>query len=102
MRSAKDDSTVRPILLTLYQATDVTVQNIKMINGPEWINFVRITDSRRPAFRPFILNAVQYLGQRREEHHLQEYHHLRRVDLVKRREEYGRLGYLPQRQRHHR
>ena len=41
MRSAKDDDTVRPILLTLYQATDVTVQNIKMINGPEWINFVR-------------------------------------------------------------
>ena len=40
MRSAKDDSTVRPILLTLYQATNVTVQNIKMINGPEWINFV--------------------------------------------------------------
>lgn len=40
MRSAKDDDTVRPILLTLYQATDVTVQNIKMINGPEWINFV--------------------------------------------------------------
>ena len=40
MRSADDDDTVRPILLTLYQATDVTVQNIKMINGPEWINFV--------------------------------------------------------------
>ena len=39
--SAKHDSIVRPILLTLFQATNVTVQNIKMINGPEWINFVR-------------------------------------------------------------
>ena len=38
--SAKDDSIVRPILLTLYQATNVTIQNINMINGPEWINFV--------------------------------------------------------------
>ena len=38
--SAKDDSLVRPILLTLYQATNVTIQNINMINGPEWINFV--------------------------------------------------------------
>lgn len=38
--SAKDDSIVRPILLTIFQATNVTVENIKMINGPEWINFV--------------------------------------------------------------
>ncbi|KAH9940716.1 glycoside hydrolase family 28 protein [Epithele typhae] len=37
---AKDSSIVRPILLTIYQATNVTVENIKMINGPEWINFV--------------------------------------------------------------
>ena len=39
--SAKDDDIVRPILLTIFQATNVTVQNIRMINGPEWINFVR-------------------------------------------------------------
>ena len=40
--SAKDDSIVRPILLTIFQAKNVTVQNVKMINGPEWINFVRL------------------------------------------------------------
>lgn len=40
--SAKHSSTVRPILLTIFQATNVTVQNIRMINGPEWINFVRL------------------------------------------------------------
>lgn len=40
--SAKDDSIVRPVLLTLFQATNATVQNIKMINGPEWVNFVRV------------------------------------------------------------
>lgn len=42
MRSAKDSSTLRPILLTIFQATNVTVQNIHMINGPEWINFVSL------------------------------------------------------------
>ncbi|KAF9460727.1 glycoside hydrolase family 28 protein [Collybia nuda] len=30
----------RPIILTLFQATDVTVENIRMTNGPEWHNFV--------------------------------------------------------------
>ncbi|TBU26735.1 pectin lyase fold/virulence factor [Dichomitus squalens] len=53
---AKDDSTVRPILLTLYQATDITVQNIKMINGPEWINFVN--EGKNVVFRNITITAV--------------------------------------------
>ncbi|KAM5544937.1 hypothetical protein V8D89_001048 [Ganoderma adspersum] len=53
---AKDDDTVRPILLTLYQATDVIVQNIKMINGPEWINFVN--EGKNIVFRNITISAV--------------------------------------------
>ncbi|KAJ8481607.1 hypothetical protein ONZ45_g15258 [Pleurotus djamor] len=37
---ASNSSLLRPIMLTLFQATDVTVENIKMINGPEWFNLV--------------------------------------------------------------
>ncbi|KAI0785798.1 glycoside hydrolase family 28 protein [Abortiporus biennis] len=37
---AKNSSLARPIILTVYQANNVTVQNIKMINSPEWTNFV--------------------------------------------------------------
>lgn len=38
--SATNSTLRRPIILTLFQATDVTVENIKMINGPEWHNLV--------------------------------------------------------------
>ncbi|EIW80875.1 hypothetical protein CONPUDRAFT_154318 [Coniophora puteana RWD-64-598 SS2] len=37
---ASNDTLLRPILLTVYQATDLSVENINMLNGPEWINFV--------------------------------------------------------------
>jgi galacturan 1,4-alpha-galacturonidase len=37
---ATNSTLLRPILLTLYQATDVVITNITMINGPEWTNFV--------------------------------------------------------------
>ncbi|KAG0708632.1 glycoside hydrolase family 28 protein [Suillus ampliporus] len=37
---AANSTLLRPILLTVYQATDVTIKNITMTNGPEWINFV--------------------------------------------------------------
>ncbi|KAI0712787.1 pectin lyase fold/virulence factor [Cerioporus squamosus] len=53
---AKDDSIVRPILLTLFQATNATVQNIKMINGPEWINFVN--EGKDITFRNITISAV--------------------------------------------
>ncbi|KIJ65995.1 glycoside hydrolase family 28 protein [Hydnomerulius pinastri MD-312] len=37
---ATNATLLRPILFTVYQATNVVIENIKMINGPEWINFV--------------------------------------------------------------
>ncbi|KAI8978247.1 glycoside hydrolase family 28 protein [Trametes punicea] len=53
---AKDSSTPRPILFTLFQATNVTVQNIRMINGPEWINFVN--EGQNITFRNITISAV--------------------------------------------
>ncbi|KAL0955744.1 hypothetical protein HGRIS_001959 [Hohenbuehelia grisea] len=38
--SATNSSLLRPIILTLFQASDVTVKNIKMINSPEWFNLI--------------------------------------------------------------
>ena len=99
--SAKDDSLVRPILLTLYQATNVTIQNINMINGPEWINFV--CNLATPiALSTRLSRLFDAAGQRGEEHRLPQHHDLRRVDILARREEHGRVGHLPERQRHHR
>ncbi|KAJ8697043.1 hypothetical protein PTI98_006852 [Pleurotus ostreatus] len=37
---ASNSSLLRPIVLTLFQATDVVVESINMINGPEWFNLV--------------------------------------------------------------
>ncbi|KAF9243220.1 glycoside hydrolase family 28 protein [Melanogaster broomeanus] len=37
---ATNATLLRPILLTLYQAKNVVIEDITMINGPEWINFV--------------------------------------------------------------
>ncbi|KAJ7270853.1 glycoside hydrolase family 28 protein [Mycena rebaudengoi] len=37
---ATNSTLLRPIILTVFQATNVLVQNIKMINGPEWVNLV--------------------------------------------------------------
>ncbi|CAL1711769.1 unnamed protein product [Somion occarium] len=37
---AKNSSLARPIILTVYQATNITVQNLRMINSPEWVNLV--------------------------------------------------------------
>ncbi|KAG1852324.1 pectin lyase fold/virulence factor [Suillus tomentosus] len=42
--SANNSTFLRPILLTIYQATDVAIKNITMINSPEWFNFVSISD----------------------------------------------------------
>ncbi|KII95596.1 glycoside hydrolase family 28 protein [Plicaturopsis crispa FD-325 SS-3] len=36
-----DNSTLlRPIILTVYEGTNVTVENVQMVNGPGWSNFV--------------------------------------------------------------
>ncbi|KAF9528653.1 pectin lyase fold/virulence factor [Crepidotus variabilis] len=37
---ANNNSLPRPIILSLYQAKDVTIENISMLNGPEWNNLV--------------------------------------------------------------
>ncbi|KAH7928674.1 pectin lyase-like protein [Leucogyrophana mollusca] len=37
---ATNDTLLRPILFTVYQASNVVIEDIKMLNGPEWINFV--------------------------------------------------------------
>lgn len=37
---ASNSSLLRPITMTLFQATNVVVQNIKMVNSPEWFNLV--------------------------------------------------------------
>lgn len=42
--SATNSTLLRPILFTVYQATNVAIEHITMINGPEWINFVSITE----------------------------------------------------------
>lgn len=38
--SASNSSLLRPIILTIFQAQDVLVKNINMINSPEWFNLV--------------------------------------------------------------
>ncbi|KAJ8583841.1 pectin lyase-like protein [Rhizopogon salebrosus TDB-379] len=37
---ATNSTLLRPILFTVYQATNFAIEHITMINGPEWINFV--------------------------------------------------------------
>lgn len=38
--SETNSSLVRPIILTVYHGSGVLVENIKMINSPEWFNLV--------------------------------------------------------------
>ena len=38
--SAKNSSLARPISLTIFQAKNVVVENIHMIDSPEWFNLV--------------------------------------------------------------
>jgi len=40
MLSAANASLVRPILLTVYQGNNITVENIAMLNSPNWVNLV--------------------------------------------------------------
>ncbi|PPQ71826.1 hypothetical protein CVT24_006951 [Panaeolus cyanescens] len=37
---AKNSTLLRPIILTVFQAQDVTIKDINMVNGPEWHNLV--------------------------------------------------------------
>ncbi|KAK7692025.1 hypothetical protein QCA50_005430 [Cerrena zonata] len=53
---AKNSSLSRPIILTVYQATDITVQNIKMINSPMWFNLVN--EGKRVTYRNITISAA--------------------------------------------
>ncbi|KAF7365548.1 putative exopolygalacturonase X [Mycena venus] len=53
---ASNSSLLRPITFTLFQATNVLVQNIKMINSPEWFNLVN--EGKNVTFNNITLNAA--------------------------------------------
>ncbi|KAJ7043092.1 pectin lyase fold/virulence factor [Mycena alexandri] len=53
---AANASLLRPISLTLFQATNVLVQNINMINSPEWFNLVN--EGKNVTFDNIHINAV--------------------------------------------
>ncbi|KDQ56478.1 glycoside hydrolase family 28 protein [Jaapia argillacea MUCL 33604] len=53
---AANSTLLRPILLTLFQATTVTVQDITMLNSPEWFNFVN--EGQNIVFNQVTLNAT--------------------------------------------
>ncbi|KAK7001848.1 putative exopolygalacturonase X [Favolaschia claudopus] len=52
---ASNSGLLRPITMTLFQATNVVVQNIKMINSPMWFNFVN--EGKNVTFSNVSLNA---------------------------------------------
>ncbi|KAJ7676079.1 glycoside hydrolase family 28 protein [Mycena polygramma] len=53
---ASNSTLLRPITMTLFQATNVLVQNIKMINSPEWFNLVN--EGKNVTFSDITLNAA--------------------------------------------
>ncbi|KAJ6582833.1 pectin lyase fold/virulence factor [Mycena sp. CBHHK59/15] len=53
---ASNSSLLRPITLTLFQATNVVVQNINMINSPEWFNLVN--EGKNVTYDNIHINAV--------------------------------------------
>jgi galacturan 1,4-alpha-galacturonidase len=53
---AKNSSLLRPITLTVFQATNVTIENIHMINSPEWHNLVN--EGQNVVYNNITLNSV--------------------------------------------
>ncbi|KAF7357457.1 Protein kinase domain-containing protein [Mycena sanguinolenta] len=53
---ASNSSLLRPVTLTLFQATNVLVQDIFMINSPEWFNFVN--EGKNVTFNNVTFNAA--------------------------------------------
>jgi len=53
---AKNSSLARPILLTVYQASNVSVENLRMINSPEWVNLVN--EGEDITYRNISISAV--------------------------------------------
>ncbi|KAJ7062368.1 pectin lyase fold/virulence factor [Mycena amicta] len=53
---AKNSTLLRPITLTLFQATNVLVQNIKFLNSPEWFNLVN--EGKNVTYNNVTMNAA--------------------------------------------
>ncbi|KAF8070387.1 glycoside hydrolase family 28 protein [Lyophyllum atratum] len=53
---ATNTTLLRPIILTIFQASGVVVENISMTNGPEWHNL--INESQDVTYRNININAV--------------------------------------------
>ncbi|KAJ6546980.1 pectin lyase fold/virulence factor [Mycena capillaripes] len=53
---ASNSSLLRPISMTLFQATNVLVKDIKMINSPEWFNLVN--EGKNVTYDNIHINAV--------------------------------------------
>ncbi|KAF7353683.1 Protein kinase domain-containing protein [Mycena venus] len=53
---ATNSSLLRPITMTIFQATNVVVKNIKMINSPEWFNLVN--EGKNVTYDNININAV--------------------------------------------
>ncbi|KAJ7037716.1 glycoside hydrolase family 28 protein [Mycena alexandri] len=53
---ASNSSLLRPITMTLFQATNVLVQNIKMLNSPEWFNLVN--EGKNVTYSNITINAA--------------------------------------------
>ncbi|PPQ93854.1 hypothetical protein CVT25_013563 [Psilocybe cyanescens] len=54
--SAKNSSLLRPITLTVFQAKDVLIENIHMINSPEWHNLVN--EGQNVVYNNININAI--------------------------------------------
>lgn len=57
---SSNSSLVRPILLTIYQAQNVLIENIKFLNAPEWFNFVN--QGENITYNSVTLNATTLSG----------------------------------------
>ncbi|KAJ6544085.1 glycoside hydrolase family 28 protein [Mycena capillaripes] len=53
---ASNSSLLRPIIMTIFQGTNVLVQNIKMLNSPEWFNLVN--EGKNVTFSGMTLTAA--------------------------------------------
>ncbi|KAF7299446.1 putative exopolygalacturonase X [Mycena indigotica] len=53
---AKNSSLLRPITLTIFQATNVLVQNVKFLNSPEWFNLVN--EGKNVTYNNITMNAA--------------------------------------------
>ncbi|KAJ7594964.1 glycoside hydrolase family 28 protein [Mycena floridula] len=53
---ASNSTLLRPIILTIFQAQNVLVKNIRMINSPEWFNLVN--EGKNVTYDNITINAV--------------------------------------------